>query len=205
MTRPVYTREFKDAAVARVVAGEEQREVADDLGIPRTSVGRWCRESTDFLTSGRYAPRETPEEAAKKLEEREEARGMAEDGVVLWKIIDTFAHRDHRIVRAWLSDIDCDRSRRPEDRNGRPDDGIIDEVAIARALRFDPAAIEVLRTTEYREFCIVVGERSRLGRMHAYPAHESWLALPKWQREEITNLGQITVTRRTTRTERLSA
>jgi transposase-like protein len=40
-----YPKELKDAAIAQVLAGKTTREVADELKIDISNVGRWVRES----------------------------------------------------------------------------------------------------------------------------------------------------------------
>jgi transposase-like protein len=65
-----YPKELKDAAIAQVLAGKTTREVADELKINISNVGRWVRDAGHGGRSkamGKGAPQKPPQKPQKAV------------------------------------------------------------------------------------------------------------------------------------------
>lgn len=91
--RRVFTEQFKADAVAMVTElGRTRAEVARDLGIAASSLGRWVAEATGTVGSGSGSHRRVPDPASGDPHEmRREIARLREENVFLKKAAAFFA------------------------------------------------------------------------------------------------------------------
>jgi transposase len=92
-TRQTHDKAFKQEAVRLVqTSGKAQRQVADDLGIGLSTLGRWCAEAAEtgekaFVGSGHLQP-----EAEEMRRLRRENDILRQERDILKKALAIFSH-----------------------------------------------------------------------------------------------------------------
>ena len=92
-TRQTHDKTFKQEAVHLVqTSGKSQRQIADDLGIGLSTLGRWCVEATEqgeraFVGSGHLQP-----EAEEMRRLRRENDILRQERDILKKALAIFSH-----------------------------------------------------------------------------------------------------------------
>jgi transposase-like protein len=91
-----YPKELKDAAIAQVLAGKTTREVADELKIDISNVGRWVREAGHGGRSNAQAqkPPQKPQKAVPDPVEEEVELTSPEELELAQEIVKTNAEID---------------------------------------------------------------------------------------------------------------
>ena len=92
-TRQTHDKAFKQEAVRLVeTSGKSQRQIADDLGIGLSTLGRWCAEGAEhgeraFVGSGHLQP-----EAEEMRRLRRENDILRQERDILKKALAIFSH-----------------------------------------------------------------------------------------------------------------
>lgn len=92
-TRQTHEKTFKQEAVRLVqTSGKSQRQIADDLGIGLSTLGRWCAEAAEngdraFVGSGHLQP-----EAEEMRRLRRENEILRQERDILKKALAIFSH-----------------------------------------------------------------------------------------------------------------
>jgi len=73
MPKSRFTREFQDEAIRlALTSGRSQRAIADDLGVNRSTLGRWMAEHQDTRTASAAPPNEDVMDELKRLRRENE-------------------------------------------------------------------------------------------------------------------------------------
>ena len=95
MPKSRFTREFQDEAVRlALTSGRSQRAIADDLGVNRSTLGRWMAEHQDTRTASAAPPNEDVMDELKRL--RRENEVLRQERDILKKATAFFAKEGSR-------------------------------------------------------------------------------------------------------------
>ena len=95
MPKTRFTREFQDEAVRlALTSGRSQRAIADDLGVNRSTLGRWMAERQDTRPASAGPPNEDVMDELKRL--RRENEVLRQERDILKKATAFFAKEGSR-------------------------------------------------------------------------------------------------------------